>query len=115
MIECFFDCLCRMRLGRLCYMRRIHIKINYKLGYLDDSTEALIKSRSIRKEDNPDGYEERLKELNSSKFQDAVYAYGVRKLANSKNIEKLKNHATDTKNPIFIVNAIDVRFCFYIG
>jgi hypothetical protein len=77
---------------------------------LDDETEALIKSRSIRPEDNPEGYRERLKELHSPEFEDAIHAYGTRKLTNSRNLNKLKKHAMDTKNPIFMINAVDVRF-----
>ncbi|CAF4440570.1 unnamed protein product, partial [Rotaria sp. Silwood2] len=84
----FFDCLCRLRMGGL-----------------DEDTEYLIKSRSIRQQDNPESYQERLKELNSPDFQDAVHAYGVRKLTNLRNLEKLKKHASDSKNPIFMINA----------
>lgn len=80
---------------------------------MDDETEKLIKSRSIRKQDNPDGYQERLKELHSSEFEDAVYAYGTRKLTNARNIEKLKKHSMNTKNPVFMINALDVRLVCY--
>ncbi|CAF4397463.1 unnamed protein product, partial [Adineta steineri] len=57
----FFDCLCRMR-----------------IGCLDDESEMLLKSRSIRQQDNPEGFKDRLKELNSPEFEDAMYAYGTR-------------------------------------
>jgi len=80
---------------------------------LDEETEKLIKSRSIRKEDNPDGYQERLKEPHSSEYEDAVHAYGTRKLTNARNIEKLKKHSINTKNPIFMINALDVRLVSY--
>ncbi|CAF3435365.1 unnamed protein product, partial [Rotaria socialis] len=88
--RCFFDCLCRMR-----------------MGCLDEETESLIKSRSIRHEDNPDGYKECLKELHSEKFENAIYAYGIRKLTNVRNIEKLKQHAANTKSAIYMINAVD--------
>ncbi|CAF3655482.1 unnamed protein product [Rotaria socialis] len=91
--RCFFDCLCRMR-----------------MGCLDEETESLIKSRSIRHEDNPDGYKECLKELHSEKFENAIYAYGIRKLTNVRNIEKLKQHAANTKSAIYMINAVDVKF-----
>ncbi|CAF1487611.1 unnamed protein product, partial [Adineta ricciae] len=86
----FFDCLCRMR-----------------TGCLDEEIEALIKSRSIRKEDNPDSYEARLKDLQSVEFKDAIYAYGTRRLTNSRNLEMLKEHCRQTKHPIFMINALD--------
>ncbi|CAF0877342.1 unnamed protein product [Adineta steineri] len=86
----FFDYLCRMR-----------------MGCLDEESEMLLKSRSIREQDNPDGYKDRLKELNSPEFEDAMYAYGTRKLTNARNITKLKKHALATKNPIFMINAVD--------
>jgi hypothetical protein len=76
---------------------------------LDEESENLIKSRSIRQEDNPEGYKECLKQLNSVDFKDAIHAYGVRKLTNLRNIEKLKQHTFNTKNPIYMVNALDVR------
>ncbi len=83
---------------------------------MDEESEKLIKSRSIRQQDNAEGYKDRLKELNSPDFEDAVYAYGVRKLTNQRNIMKLKKHAFDTKNPIFMINATDVRYvyCFIL-
>ena len=62
------------------------------IGCLDEQTEALIKSRSIRKEDNPDSYQERLEELHSNEFKDAIHVYGVRGLTNSKNFERLEEH-----------------------
>ncbi|CAF4026002.1 unnamed protein product [Rotaria sordida] len=83
------------------------LEITYNIGCLDEETESLIKSRSIRQRDNPENYQERLKELNSPDFEDAVYAYGVRKLTNLRNIEKLKKHASHSKNPIFMINAVD--------
>ncbi|CAF4366317.1 unnamed protein product, partial [Adineta steineri] len=86
----FFDYLCRMR-----------------RGCLEEESEMLLKSRSIREQDNPDGYKDRLKELNSPEFEDAMYAYGTRKLTNARNITKLKKHALATKNPIFMINAVD--------
>jgi hypothetical protein len=79
------------------------------LGCLDEETESLIKSRSIRHEDNPDGYKECLKELHSEKFENAIHAYGIRKLTNVRNIEKLKQHASNTKSAIYMINAIDVK------
>ncbi len=75
---------------------------------LDEETEKLIKSRSIRAQDNPEGYIDRLNELNSPDFENAVYAYGVRKLTNARNILKLKKHSCDSKNAIFMINAVDV-------
>jgi hypothetical protein len=75
---------------------------------LDTETEELIKSRSIRVEDNPNHYKDRLKELHSEEYENAVYAYGVRKLTNAKNIGKLKEHAIKSKNPIYMINAVDV-------
>ncbi|CAF3454536.1 unnamed protein product [Rotaria sp. Silwood1] len=95
--------------------RPINFDINMRQGddrlffdcCLDEDTEYLIKSRSIRQQDNPESYQERLKELNSPDFQDAVHAYGVRKLTNLRNVEKLKKHASASKNPIFMINAVD--------
>lgn len=80
---------------------------------MDEETEGLIKSRSIRQKDNPETYKERLKELHSSDFENAVHAYGIRKLTNIKNIEKLTEHASDTKNCVFMVNALDVIVLFF--
>ncbi|CAF4422142.1 unnamed protein product [Rotaria sp. Silwood2] len=62
--------------------RPINFDINMRQGddrvffdcCLDEDTESLIKSRSIRQQDNPESYQERLKELNSPDFQDAVHA-----------------------------------------
>ncbi|CAF4302547.1 unnamed protein product [Rotaria sp. Silwood2] len=86
----FFDCLCRMR-----------------IGCLDDENELLIKSRSISPEDNPEGYKQRLQELHSSEFENAVYAYGLRKLTNLRNLQQLRKHSIESKNPIFMINALD--------
>ncbi|CAF1231792.1 unnamed protein product [Adineta ricciae] len=90
----FFDSLCRMR-----------------KGCLDEQTEALIKSRSVRKEDNPDSYHERLEELHSSEFKDAIHVYGTRRLTNSRNFERLKEHMRETKYPVFMrVAMVDNSF-----
>jgi hypothetical protein len=67
------------------------------LGHLDTETEELIKSRSISAQDNPNHYKDRLRELDSEEYEHAVYAYGVRKLTNAKNISKLKEHAMKSK------------------
>ncbi len=81
---------------------------------MDEESEKLIKSRSIQPQDNPEGYMDRWKELNSPEFEDAVYAYGTRKLTKARNIMKLKKHSSDTKNSIFMINAVDVTFSFII-
>ncbi|CAF3453929.1 unnamed protein product [Rotaria socialis] len=78
----FFNCLCRMRIG----------------------TKHLT---SISQQDNPQEYKDHLKELNSATFEDAIHAYGLRKSTNLRNIEKLKQHASNTKNPIYMINAVD--------
>ncbi|CAF1168506.1 unnamed protein product [Rotaria sp. Silwood1] len=62
----FFDILCRMRLGE----------------YNEDD-ETMIKCRSIRKEDNPFHYKERLTELQSTAFENAIYAFSKVGMARS--------------------------------
>ncbi|CAF3365403.1 unnamed protein product [Rotaria sp. Silwood2] len=81
--------------------------MQYNLGCLDDENELLIKSRSISPEDNPEGYKQRLQELHSSEFENAVYAYGLRKLTNLRNLQQLRKHSIESKNPIFMINALD--------
>ena len=49
-----------------------------------------IKNRSIRKEDNPQYYTERLSELQSIEFENTIYAYSVRSKTNHRNSIKLK-------------------------
>ncbi len=69
----------------------------------------IIKSRSIRKEDNPMHYKDRLTELQSAEFADAVYAYSVRSKTNERNSIKLKETALKQNKPIWIIQSIDVR------
>ena len=71
----------------------------------------MIKSRSIRKEDNPEYYQERLKELQSEEFVNAVYAYSVRSKMNERNAIKLKEIARKSKEAD-MVNSSD-RCWFY--
>ncbi len=77
-------------------------------GEYNEEDEKIIKSRSIRKEDNPEQYKERLKELQSEEFANAVYAYSVRSKTNERNAIKLKETATKLKKPIWLIQAIDV-------
>ncbi|CAF3941109.1 unnamed protein product, partial [Rotaria magnacalcarata] len=96
----FFDILCRMRLGEY-----------------NEQDEIAIKSRSIRKEDNPEHYQERLSELQSVDFSNAIYAYSVRSKTNERNSIKLKDTAVKLKKPIWIIQSIDkigmVRTLFF--
>ncbi|CAF4338739.1 unnamed protein product [Adineta steineri] len=87
----FFDILCRMRLGEY-----------------NEEDEILIKSRSIRKEDNPIHYKDRLAELQSTEFANAIYAYSTRAKTNERNSIKLKEIATKLKNPIWMIQSVDV-------
>jgi hypothetical protein len=68
----------------------------------------IIKGRSIRKEDNPNHYKERLSELQSADFANAVYAYSVRSKTNERNSMKLKETAAKLKKPIWIIQSVDV-------
>ncbi|CAF1475069.1 unnamed protein product [Adineta steineri] len=86
----FFDILSRMRLGE----------------YNQDD-EIIIKSRSIRKEDNSIHYKDRLAELHSPDFANAIYAYSIRSKTNERNSIKLKETATKMKKPIWIIQSID--------
>ncbi|CAF1477420.1 unnamed protein product [Adineta ricciae] len=86
----FFDILCRIRLGQY-----------------NEEDENKIKSRSIRKENNPEHYNERLTELNSVDFANAVYAYSVRSKTNERNAMKLKETASKMKTTIWLIQAVD--------
>jgi len=68
----------------------------------------MIKSRSIRKQDNPEHYIERLSELESSNFVNAIYAYSVRSKTNERNSIKLKETAMKLKKTIWIIQSVDV-------
>ena len=68
----------------------------------------MIKNRSIRKEDNPEHYKERLSELHSPEFVNAVYAYSTRSKTNERNAMKLKETAMQLKKPIWLIQSIDV-------
>ncbi|CAF1643694.1 unnamed protein product [Adineta steineri] len=86
----FFDILSRMRLGEY-----------------NQEDEIIIKSRSIRKEDNPIHYKDRLAELHSPDFANAIYAYSIRSKTNERNSIKLKETAMKMKKPIWIIQSID--------
>ncbi|CAF1406834.1 unnamed protein product [Adineta steineri] len=86
----FFNILCRMRLGEY-----------------NEEDEILIKSRSIRKEDNPLYYKDRLAELQSTEFANAIYAYSTRTKTNERNSIKLKEIAAKLKNPIWMIQSVD--------
>ncbi|CAF4168613.1 unnamed protein product, partial [Adineta steineri] len=86
----FFDILCRMRLGEY-----------------NEEDEILIKSRSIRKEDNPLYYKDRLAELQSTEFANAIYAYSTRAKTNERNSIKIKEIATKLKKPIWMIQSVD--------
>ncbi|CAF3961586.1 unnamed protein product, partial [Adineta steineri] len=86
----FFDILSQMRLGEY-----------------NEEDEIIIKSRSIRKEDNPIYYKDRLAELQSAEFANAIYPYSTRAKTNERNSIKLKETATKLKNPIWIIQAVD--------
>ncbi len=72
----------------------------------------ILKIRSIRKEANPMHYKERLAELQSPDFANAVYAYSVRSKANERNSIKLKETAMKQNKPIWIIQSIDVSCKF---
>jgi hypothetical protein len=78
------------------------------IGQYTENDEKIIKSRSIRKEDNPQFYKERLAELHSPEFADAVYAYSTRSKANERNATKLKRTALELKTAIWLIQAVDV-------
>lgn len=82
--------------------------IHYILGEYSEEDEKVIKSRSIRQEDNPEHYKERLAELQSDEFANAIYAYSVRSKTNERNSIKLKETATKIKKPIWIIQSLDV-------
>ncbi|CAF4252301.1 unnamed protein product, partial [Adineta steineri] len=90
----FFDILSRMRLG-------------YTSGEYNQQDEIIIKSRSIRKEDNTIHYKDRLAELHSPDFANAIYAYSIRSKTNERNSIKLKETAMKMKKPIWIIQSID--------
>ena len=77
-------------------------------GEYSEEDEMIIKSRSIRKEDNPKHYKERLSDLESADFANAVYAYSVRSKTNERNSIKLKELAMRSKKPIWLIQCIDV-------
>ena len=105
----FFDILCRMRLGIQLDINSKVIIVRIKGEYTEDD-EQIIKSRSIRKQDNPEHYQQRLKELQSEEFVNAIYAYSVRSKTNERNAIKLKETATTLKKPIWLIQAIDVGY-----
>ncbi|CAF4115658.1 unnamed protein product, partial [Adineta steineri] len=72
-----------------------------------EEDEILIKSRSIRKEDNPLYYKDRLAELQSTEFANAIYAYSTRAKTNERNSIKLKETATKLKKPIWMIQSVD--------
>ncbi|CAF4534288.1 unnamed protein product [Rotaria socialis] len=96
----FFDILCQMRLGE----------------YNEDD-EIQIKNRSIRREDNPEYYKQRLSELQSIEFENSIYTYSVRSKTYQRNSIKLKEIAMKLKTPIWIIQSIDkigmVRSSFF--
>ena len=77
-------------------------------GQFNEEDEAVIKSRSIRKEDNSMYYKDRLAELKSTEFIDTIYAYSVRSKTNERNSMKLKETAMKLKKPIWIIQSVDV-------
>ena len=79
-------------------------------GEYNEEDEKIIKSRSIRKDDNPEHYQQRLIELHSEEFLNAIYAYSVRSKTNERNAVKLKETATKLKKPIWLIQAIDVGY-----
>jgi hypothetical protein len=83
-------------------------KIIYIWGEYTEQDEEIIKRRSIRKHDNPEHYKERLKELESIEFANAIYAYSIRSKTNERNAIKLKETAMKFKTPIWIIQATDV-------
>ena len=85
-----------------------HANLDFTEGEYNDHDEKMIKSRSIRKEDNPEYYKERQAELESDEFADAIYAYSVRSKAHERNAIKLKELAAKQKTPIWIIEAVDV-------
>lgn len=88
----------------------VDVFIVYTIGEYDEEDERIIKSRSIRKEDNPEHHQERLRELQSEKFSKAIYAYSVRSKTNDRNAMKLKETASRLKKPIWLIQAIDVGY-----
>ena len=84
------------------------IKSQYTSGEYSEEDEMIIKSRSIRKEDNPEHYKERLLDLESADFANAVYAYSVRSKTNERNSIKLKELAMKLKKPIWLIQSVDV-------
>ncbi|CAF1310613.1 unnamed protein product [Rotaria sordida] len=78
----FFDILCRMRLGIPLFTDNIHDSKVFSGEYNEDD-EMIIKCRSIRKGDNPLHYKERLSELQSTAFENAIYAFSKVGMARS--------------------------------
>jgi hypothetical protein len=77
-------------------------------GEYNEDDEIQIKNRSIRKEDNPEYYKQRLSELQSIEFENSIYAYSVRSKTYQRNSIKLKEIAMKLKTPIWIIQSIDV-------
>ncbi|CAF4040233.1 unnamed protein product [Rotaria sordida] len=102
----FFDILCRMRLGIPFFTASIPDSKIFS-GEYNEEDEMKIKSRSIRKEDNPLYYKERLAELQSTAFENAIYAFSVRTKTNDRNSIKLQQTAMKRKTPIWIIQSID--------
>ncbi|CAF4973838.1 unnamed protein product [Rotaria sp. Silwood1] len=78
----FFDILCRMRLGTSLFADNIYDSKVFS-GEYNEEDETIIKCRSIRKEDNPFHYKERLSELQSTAFENAIYAFSKVGMARS--------------------------------
>ncbi|CAF3472100.1 unnamed protein product [Rotaria sp. Silwood1] len=78
----FFDILCRMRLGTSLFADNIYDSKVFS-GEYNEEDETIIKCRSIRKEDNPFHYKERLSELQSIAFENAIYAFSKVGMARS--------------------------------
>ncbi|CAF3345272.1 unnamed protein product [Rotaria sp. Silwood2] len=104
--------------------RPINFDINMRQGddrvffdcCLDEDTESLIKSRSIRQQDNPESYQERLKELNSPDFQDAVHAIPDPNLSYTSNVnntekknKRSRNNSKHTNKRLKVINNININ------
>ncbi|CAF5000416.1 unnamed protein product [Rotaria sp. Silwood1] len=102
----FFDILCRIRLGIPFFTDSRHDSKIFS-GEYNEQDEMKIRSRSIRKEDNSLYYKERLAELESTDFQNAIYAFSVRTKTNERNSIKLQETAMKLKTSIWIIQSID--------
>ncbi|CAF3802907.1 unnamed protein product [Rotaria magnacalcarata] len=91
----FFDVLCRIRLGEY-----------------NEEDEIAIKSRSIRKEDNPEHYQERLSELQSVDFSNAIYAYSKIGMARTLFFNPVK--ASQKESKIILQPSGDENDCGYM-